>query len=82
MGSGVWGGEADRRGTFGVAGLGERRRLAGAAGITTRRQVTLLNICSLGTGRTPSPLDPHYFPVTLFIHQNAGRGIVAVLARV
>ena len=55
--------------------------MAGAAGITTRRQVTLLNICSLGTGRTPSPLDPHYFPVTLFTHKNTAYDFVAVLAR-
>jgi hypothetical protein len=27
-------------------------------------------------------LELHYFPVTLFTHQNAAHGIVAVLARV
>ena len=32
--------------------------------------------------RNPAPLELHYFPVTLFTHQNAAHGIVAVLARV
>jgi hypothetical protein len=53
LGSGVWC-LSDRGGTFGVAGLGERRRLAG----TTSRSPSTTYVPSSYTGRNLASLDP------------------------
>ena len=44
---------------FGVAGLGERRRLAGTS---SRSPPSSTYVPSPTTGRYPAPLDPHYSP--------------------
>ncbi len=63
---------------IGEGGLGERRRFAG----TSSRSPSTTYVHSVCTRRNPSQLKLHYFPVTLFTHQNAAHGIGAVLARV
>jgi hypothetical protein len=58
----VCGGAADRGGPFGVAGLGERHRLAG----TTSSSPSTPCVPSVHIGRNPASLDLDYFPVMIF----------------
>jgi len=62
---------------FGVAGLGERRRLAG----TTGRSPSTRYVPSQNIGRNPTSLELtelHYFPVILFTHTNSAHGHVGM----
>jgi hypothetical protein len=67
----VAGCEADRGGTFGVAGFEERRRLAGA----TSRSPSTTYVPSPTVGRNPASLELQYLPVVHLSHTNAAHGI-------